>query len=129
MKVPFFNPEYANALSLVALLRGAQPLNRFVEAQGISRNNMQMNIFKACCDPIGAINAYFTEVHREAREHSFYEFNRGTCGTSRPNIKIKVGHWLDGEIKHLAARLNLRDPDFSHFKKMIKVKPYSAFRR
>jgi hypothetical protein len=128
MKVFQQYQKYAGDINQVALWRGTLLMNHLLEAPAkIYRNYMQMNSFKACCDPIGAINAYFTEVHRESREHGYYEFDRGKSGISRPNIKIKAGNWLDFEIKNLAARLKLRDPYFSHFKKMIKIKSYSIF--
>jgi hypothetical protein len=128
MKALLSYSKHADAANPAALWRGTLLMNHLLEAPAkIYRNYMQLNCFKACCDPIGAINAYFTEVHREASEHGYYEFDRGKLGVSKPNIKIKMGNRLDFEIKNLAARLKLRDPDFSHIKKMIKIKPYSIF--
>jgi hypothetical protein len=127
MKVFSIYSKYAGDLNHAALWRGTLLMNHLLETPAkIYRNYVQMNCFKACCDPIGAINAYFTGVNREAREHGYYEFHRGNLGVSKPNIKIKSGSRLDKEIKHLATKLRLRDPDFSHFKKMIRVKPFSG---
>lgn len=131
MRIWSVHPMYLDTKGLVALWREALLAKQVLEGRTKGyTNHPQLHRFKACSDPVGAINSYLTEVYNEAVQRGF-EFDRGKIGISKPNLILPVTNGqIQYEIKHLAAKLMNRDPDrFKEFSKLTKIKPHPIFKK
>jgi len=87
------------------------------------KNHSQLVRFKACTDPVAAVDAYLHVVQQEATERN-YKFNVTKLGPELPVPRIPVtSGQLDYELEHLRRKLAARSPDRLDQAAVVRVHP------
>ncbi len=125
MRIWSVHPKYLDAKGLIALWRETLLAKHVLAGKTRGyKNHPQLDRFKACKDPLNAINFYLAVVHREA-ENRGYHFNRKKIDWKFRRTKIKV---TDGqmtyELRHLKKKLKVRDKE--KLKEIAGIKDFSA---
>ena len=111
MRIWSIHPKHLDAKGLVALWRETLLAKHVLEGRTKGyKNHPQLQRFKACPEPLTAINYYLQEVHREALDRG-YNFDVSKFEKKSKCKKIKVNQGQFGyEILHLQKKLKERDP-------------------
>ena len=111
MRLWSLHPKDLDARGLVALWR--EGLLARAVLRGLTRgyrHHPQLDRFRACADPLRALDAYLAVVQVEAARRG-YRFDRTKIGDARWTGTLAVG---DGQLlhewRHLRAKLALRSP-------------------
>lgn len=112
MRLWSIHPSYLDAKGLVAVWREGLLARKVLEGKTKGyTNHPQLERFKACNDPMLAIDAYLEEVLHEAQKRG-YHFDATKIRTGKTVAQIPV---TDGqiayEIVHLKQKLQMRDPE------------------
>lgn len=119
MRIWSLHPRYLDAKGLVALWRETLLAKHVLAGKTKGyKNHPQLDRFKACRDPLNAINFYLAGVYKEAEARG-YNFDREKIDWQFRRTKMKVSDGqIEYELKHLKRKLNMRDP-----KKLKEVGP------
>lgn len=110
MRLWSLHPKYLDAKGLVALWREGLLAKHVLEGRTKGyKNHPQLSRFKAVPDPIGSINAYLTEVEREAASRG-YHFDKSKLGKPTGRKLSVTSGQIDYEVVHLKNKLTVRDP-------------------
>ena len=112
MRLWSLHPRYLDAKGIVALWREGLLAQAVLAGQTRGyRHHPQLDRFRACADPAGAIAAYLAEVCAEATRRG-YHFDAGKVPAHRWQGKLDVSRGqMDYEWSHLKAKLARRDPE------------------
>ncbi len=116
MRLWSLHPRYLDPQGLVALWREALLAQAVLrgETRGY-RNHPQLDRFRGCGSPLGAMSLYLRAVHAEAQSRG-YRFDAGKIRRVRKRIEIPVtSGQIDYEWSHLMAKLERRNP--AHYRK------------
>jgi hypothetical protein len=104
------HPKYLDAKGLVALWREGLLAQKVLAGNTRGyRNHPQLERFKQCKDPLGAIAVYLSGVEREAARRG-YHFDRSKIGAQGKVEKIAVTtDQLAYELAHLKAKQKIRN--------------------
>lgn len=111
MRLWSLHPEYLDPPGLVALWREGLLARAVLRGQTRGyRRHPQLERFRACPDPVAAIDAYLVEVWCEATRRK-YRFDRSKIGAGdRLDSLVVSDGQLRHEWQHLNAKLALRNP-------------------
>lgn len=126
MRLWSIHPSYLDAKGLVALWRETLLAKAVLEDKTKGyKNHSQLVRFKACKDPISAINQYLLEVAHEAYIRG-YEFDIAKVGpVKEPQTITVTKDQLAYEYMHLQNKLQTRD--INKYNYNLSLHPYSAF--
>jgi hypothetical protein len=130
MRIWSLHPQYLDAKGLVALWRETLLAKHVLEGRTKGyKNHPQLNRFKACKDPLNAINFYLSEVHVEAEKRG-YHFDAGKINWKLKKTKLRV---TDGQLQyewmHLKRKLKVRDPKkYSTVRSLGKPRTHALFK-
>jgi hypothetical protein len=130
MRIWSLHPQYLDAKGLVALWRETLLAKHVLEGRTKGyKNHPQLDRFKACRDPLNAINLYLAGIYSEAGKRG-YNFNAGKINWKFKKTKIRV---TDGQMEyewtHLKRKLKTRDPKkYAALKTLVKPKAHSLFK-
>lgn len=112
MRIWSLHPKLLDAKGIVALWRETLLAKHVLEGKTKGyKNHPQLNRFKNCKDPLGAINHYLSIIFFEAEERG-YHFTKEKVDWSFKKIKLAVTKGqVDYELTHLKKKLKLRDPN------------------
>ena len=112
MRLWSLHPKYLDAKGLVALWRETLLAKHVLEGRTRGyKQHPQLQRFKACEDPLHAINYYLSGIHKEALSRGYqFDESKFTYCTKPAAIKVASGQ-LKYETKHLLNKLQLRDPE------------------
>ncbi len=110
MRIWSIHPSSLDAKGLVALWREALLAQKVLKGETIGyRNHPQLNRFKACANPVGAIATYLRIVADEASVRG-YKFDTTKICNKRYRGKILVtSGQVQYELSHLLGKLKVRD--------------------
>lgn len=110
MRIWSIHPKYLDTKGLVALWRETLLAKKVLENKTRGyKNHPQLNRFKVSKKAIDCIDQYLWEVYKEAEKRN-YRFNKDKIGQNyKPTTVTVTTGQLDFEIKHLKAKLKLRD--------------------
>jgi hypothetical protein len=110
MRIWSIHPKYLDSKGLVALWRETLLAKKVLQNRTTGyKNHPQLNRFKGSAKPIDCIDQYLWEVYKEAEKRN-YHFNKDKMGHNYKFVSLTVTTGqLDFEIKHLKAKLKLRD--------------------
>lgn len=130
MRLWSLSPEYLDCKGLLALWREALLARKVIlgKTKGY-RHHPQLIRFKACEDPLRAIDAFLYRVHQESEKRG-YCFNSAKAKKVIETRLIPVTKGqVEYEYKHLMTKLKQRDkPRFIELKHKKKIKVNSVFR-
>lgn len=130
MRIWSLHPQYLDAKGLVALWRETLLAKHVLEGRTKGyKNHPQLDRFKACKDPLNAINFYLAEVYNEAEKRGYY-FSADKINWKFRKTKMRV---TDGQLEyewmHLKRKLKTRDPKkHASLKSLAKPKTHPLFR-
>lgn len=110
MRIWSIHPKYLDSKGLVALWRETLLAKKVLQNRTTGyKNHPQLNRFKESAKAIDCIDQYLWEVFKEAEKRN-YHFNKDKIGHNckAASLTVTTGQ-LDFEIKHLKAKLKLRD--------------------
>ncbi len=121
MRIWSLHPKYLDAKGLVALWRETLLAKHVLEGRTKGyKKHPQLNRFKACKNPLNAINFYLAELCLEA-ERRDYNFDRKKIDWKFRRSKMKVTDGqMEYELKHLKRKLKTRDS--KKFKEIARLK-------
>ncbi|MBK5286102.1 MAG: hypothetical protein JJE25_11940 [Bacteroidia bacterium] len=121
MRIWSLHPGYLDAKGLVALWRETLLAKKVLENKTKGyRHHPQLKRFRKQKNPVGAINSYLTEIHKEALKRN-YHFDKNKIGKVLSKTKITVTRGqVEYEINHLRKKLKIRDKN--KLKKISSVK-------
>jgi hypothetical protein len=125
MRIWSIHPKYLDSKGLVALWRETLLAKNVLENKTKGyKNHPQLNRFKGSKKAVDCINQYLWEVYKEAEKRN-YNFNKTKIAQNyRPiTLTVTTGQ-LDFEIKHLKAKLKLRDGE--KLKELTAVKNFES---
>lgn len=110
MRICSLHPKYLDTKGLVALWRETLLAKHVLEDKTKGyKNHPQLNRFKACTNPLHAINYYLSVVHEEA-ERRGYRFDKNKIERRFDSCTIPVTKGqVEYEIAHLKNKLHQRD--------------------
>ena len=110
MRLWSLHPKYLDQKGLVALWREALLAQAVLRDQTRGyRNHPQLQRFKECVSPLGAISTYLAVVHDEACVRGF-NFDRSKFRRTSIAFKLTVTRGqLAYEWQHLRTKLRVRD--------------------
>lgn len=110
MRLWSLHPRYLDAKGLVALWREALLAQKVLAGETAGfRHHPQLVRFRARRDALGAIGAYLAGVHAEGVLRG-YAFDAGKIRRVSRRVRIPVTRGqLDFELRHLQAKLRVRD--------------------
>ncbi len=129
MRIWSLHPSYLDSKGLVALWREALLAQKVLLGETVGyRNHPQLNRFKECNNPVGAIATYLCFVAEEAAVRG-YQFDKGKICHQRYMEKIEV---TSGQIKyefsHLLGKLKIRDrARYSAYAGQTKIAAHPMF--
>lgn len=105
------HPRYLDAPGLTACWREALLARAVLAGRTVGyRSHPQIERFRACADPLAAVDAYLTELLREA-ERRGYRFDASKIGSCAGEVRIEVTRGqLDYEFALLMDKLRRRSP-------------------
>ena len=128
MRLWSIHPKYLDSKGLVALWREALLAKKVLEGKtkGYTKHP-QLERFKNCKDPVGAMGVYLSFVYSEACSRG-YCFNDSKIGkVSKVRIKVTSGQ-LEYEFKHLLGKLKSRDKArYDSLKGLKVIEPHPIF--
>jgi len=106
------HPGYLDSRGLVALWREGLLARAVLGGQVRGyRHHPQLERFRACTDPVAAVDAYLAAVCDEATRRG-YRFDRAKLGAAEFAGTLSLGtQQLRYEWDHLQAKLAVRSPD------------------
>ena len=110
MRIWSIHPKYLDSKGLVALWRETLLAKKVLENKTKGyKNHPQLDRFRESKSAIDCINSYLWEIYKEAEKRN-YHFNKDKVGKNLKPVTLTVttGQLLF-EIKHLKAKLKLRD--------------------
>jgi len=112
MRLWSLHPKYLDAKGLVALWREGLLARAVLAGQTKGyRSHPQLRRFREQTDPLAAIDAYLSEVQREATVRGYrFDASKLGDGSTAPRMEITEGQ-LAFELAHLRAKLILRAPE------------------
>ena len=129
MRLWSIHPSHLDSKGLVALWREALLAQAVLAGKTKGyRRHPQLDRFRSCAEPLIAIADYLEGICKEAEARG-YNFNRSKIGTTggRTRISVTTGQ-LEFEVRHLSAKLQLRDPDaFDRLKNVDRVRAHPVF--
>ena len=129
MRIWSLHPKYLDTKGLVALWRESLLAKQVLLGMTKGyRNHPQLVRFKNATDPQGCIDAYLSEVYKEAGLRQF-QFNGSKFSTPPREMSIMVTQGqLDYERKHLLSKLKVRDPQrYQAFQSVPICDPHPLF--
>ena len=109
MRLWSIHPKYLDAKGLVALWREALLAKKVLQGKTKGyKNHPQLERFKACPDPVGAIGSYLSGVYSEACSRGYCFDKRKVGKTAKVRLKVTHGQ-LAYEFKHLLGKFRSRD--------------------
>lgn len=130
MRLWSVHPRYLDAKGLTALWREGLLARKVLRGRtkGYTRHP-QLARFRACRDPVAAMDWYLKLVHDEAVRRG-YRFERGKIGRGRRCAAIAVTRGqLLYEWGHLTRKLRVRDPErYLRLRALRAPRPHPAFR-
>ena len=104
------HPKYLDSKGLVALWRETLLAKKVLENKTKGyKNHPQLDRFRISKKALDCINCYLWEVYKEAEKRN-YSFNKDKLSQSFKPVTLTVtSGQLHFEIKHLKAKLKLRD--------------------
>lgn len=110
MRLWSLHPRYLDAAGLTACWREGLLARRVLAGGTVGyRFHPQLTRFRACEDPLTAIDTYLHAVLAEARARG-YRFDAEKIGPPDRALRIRVtAGQLDFEFRHLADKLRARD--------------------
>jgi hypothetical protein len=130
MRLWTLHPKYLDAKGLVALWRETLLAQKVLAGRTRGyRHHPQLNRFRACADPRGAITTYLRLVHAEAAQRG-YRFNARKIARRRFTGKIvTTTGQLAYEWKHLRRKLFVRDrARHRRLASVVRADPHPLFR-
>lgn len=111
MRLWSLHPRYLDAAGLTACWREGLLARAVVAGQTVGyRNHPQLVRFRACPDPVAAVDTYLAAILAEARSRG-YRFDASKIGPCDSGLKIAVSDGqLAYELRHLKEKLNRRSP-------------------
>lgn len=112
MRIWSIHPKYLDSKGLVALWRETLLAKNVLENKTKGyKSHPQLNRFRESKNSMDCINQYLFEIYKEAERRN-YKFDKEKIDQhfSSSLLKVTKGQ-LDFEIKHLKAKLKLRDRD------------------
>jgi hypothetical protein len=111
MRLWTLHPKYLDAQGLVALWREALLAREVLRGRTEGyRRHPQLQRFRSCASPVGAINRYLALVHDEACTRG-YKFDRSKLGRGSASLRLPA---TDGQLCHewswLMSKLERRSP-------------------
>jgi hypothetical protein len=111
MRLWTLHPKYLDAQGLVALWREALLAREVLRGRTAGyRRHPQLQRFRSCAAPLGAINRYLALVHEEACARG-YAFDRSKLGRTGARLRIPA---TDGQLRRewswLMGKLERRSP-------------------
>lgn len=115
MRIWSLHPQYLDSKGLVALWRETLLAKHVLAGKTKGyKNHPQLDRFRACKDPLNAINFYLSEIFREAEARG-YNFDRKKIDWKFRRTKMKV---TDGQMKY----------ELTHLKRKLKARDKKKFR-
>jgi hypothetical protein len=111
MRLWSLHPSQLDAKGLVALWREGLLARKVLEGKTKGyTNHPQLARFKACKEPLKAIDAYLEGVVHEAKARGYnFDESKIRLGMKIPQMPVTDGQ-VAHETKHLKAKLETRDP-------------------
>lgn len=111
MRLWSIHPKYLDSKGIVALWRETLLAKKVLQGKTKGyKNHPQLERFRACKDPVGAIGVYLSFVYSEACSRG-YCFDESKIGkVSKVRLKVTSGQ-LAYEFNHLLGKLKSRDND------------------
>lgn len=131
MRLWSIHPKYLDSKGLVALWREGLLAKKVLAGRTKGyKNHPQLERFKKHKNPSAAINAYLSEVLKEARVRG-YSFNPAKIKICRIGNKITVTRGQAAyELKHLKKKLGMRNLEgFNRLKMLRNPELNNIFRR
>lgn len=109
MRLWSLHPRYLDAVGLVACWREGLLARAVLAGTTVGyRRHPQLDRFRGCADPVGAIDAYLQQVYAEARRRG-YRFDASKIGPGEPALHLPVTNGqLACERAHLLEKLSRR---------------------
>jgi len=131
MRIWSLHPSYLDAKGLVALWRETLLAKHVLlgKTKGY-KNHPQLNRFKACKDPVSAIDQYLLFVFEEASARG-YSFDKKKIDPikKKTTIPVKAGQ-IKFEWQHLERKLKVRDKNkLAELKKVKSIKLHPIFKK
>jgi len=130
MRIWSIHPKYLDAKGLVALWREALLAKKVLEGKTRGYTmHPQLERFKNCAEPLGAINKYLSEIYKEAQKRG-YNFDKEKIDWSyNRNLLIVVSSGqIKYEFQHLEEKLKIRDPErLKNFPSDLDIEPHPLF--
>lgn len=129
MRLWSLHPRYLDAAGLTACWREGLLARRVLSGGTVGyRHHPQLVRFRACADPLAAIDAYLYAVLAEARRRG-YRFDAEKIGLPDTAVQIPVTEGqLSFEFGHLTAKLERRAPErIVELKDVAIVEPHPLF--
>jgi len=130
MRLWSIHPKYLDQKGLVACWRESLLAKHVLEGKTKGyRHHPQLIRFKQQKDPVASINAYLTELWKEADRRG-YSFNKDKIGrpVSKSKLKVTQGQ-LKHEFEHLGKKLQQRDlARYNELKCHLHVLPNPLFK-
>jgi asparagine synthetase A len=110
MRIWSIHPKYLDSKGLVALWRETLLAKNVLENKTKGyKNHPQLDRFKESKKAAGCIDQYLWEIYKEAEKRN-YRFNKDRISKDFKPITLTVtSGQVDFEIKHLKAKLKIRD--------------------
>ena len=122
MRLWSLHPSYLDTQGLLACWREGLLARKVLlgETRGY-KHHPQLERFKACPDPVAALDAYLLEIHAESLRRGF-TFNRAKIGSCSYTKKLAVTQGqIQYEWEHLRLKLLKRDP--ARYERMLASEP------
>lgn len=112
MRIWSLHPSYLDAKGLVALWRETLLAQKVLLGETVGyRNHPQLNRFKECGNPLGAIATYLRSIVEEATARNYNFSAEKICKKSfRGTIEVTSGQ-VQYEFAHLLSKLKVRDKE------------------
>ncbi len=124
------HPSYLDSKGLVALWRETLLAKHVLEGKTTGyKNHPQLNRFKACPEPLSALNRYLMLVFDESIQRGFnFDKSKFKMNSFEQVLTLTQGQ-LDYEWSHLLSKLKVRDIDrYQSIKDQTNIKAIPLFK-
>jgi len=131
MRLWSLHPEYLDRIGLIALWREALLAQNVLlgKTRGYTRHP-QLDRFRSCTDPAGAVGAYLTYIAEHAATRG-YRFNTGKVISVAQKVQIAIpAGQIYHEFSHLMKKCTVRSPQhYERYRDEKKIRLHPVFYR
>ena len=129
MRLWSLHPRFLDVPGLTAAWREGLLARKVLEGETRGyRHHPQLERFKACPDPVGALNAFLYQLCEEAGRRG-YRFDKSKLPEDIIPVEIEVTEGqLNYEWQHLMTKLSIRSPQRFEETRALKPEPHPIFK-